>query len=79
MPIAIQRVVKHIPAEANARNNRTSIARQRYGKQTLSTTQDVFSMSPPPDYISSPVVNQESVIGEREWSESWAVKEKGFV
>jgi hypothetical protein len=29
MPIARQRVAKHIPVEANARNNRTSIARQR--------------------------------------------------
>jgi hypothetical protein len=29
MPIARQRVAKHIPAEANARNNSTFIARQR--------------------------------------------------
>jgi hypothetical protein len=42
MPIARQRVAKHIPAEANARNNTRSIARQRHGKQALSTIQAVF-------------------------------------
>jgi hypothetical protein len=42
-------------------------------------TTDVFSMDPPRDYISSPVVNHKSVIErEREWGESSAVKEKGF-
>jgi hypothetical protein len=35
MPIARQRVVKHIPAEANARNNKTFIARQQRGKKAL--------------------------------------------
>jgi hypothetical protein len=35
--IARQRLGKHIPAEAYARNNRTSIARQRISKQALST------------------------------------------
>jgi hypothetical protein len=44
MPIAKQRVAKHIPAEENSRNNRTSIARQRCGKQALSTIQAVFSV-----------------------------------
>jgi hypothetical protein len=40
---------------------------------------DILSMAPPPDYISSPVVNQKSVVEqEREWSESSAVKEEGF-
>jgi hypothetical protein len=53
MPIARQRVAKHISSEANARNNRTSIAKQRRGKQALSTIQDMFSMIPPGDYISS--------------------------
>jgi hypothetical protein len=38
---------------------------------------DVFSIGPPRDYISSPLVNQKSV-GEREWGESSAVKEEGF-
>jgi hypothetical protein len=42
MRIAWQRVAKHIPAEANARNNRRSIARQRRGKQALSAIQVVF-------------------------------------
>jgi hypothetical protein len=76
-PIARQRVAKHIPAESNARNNRTLIARQWRGKQALLTIQDVFSMDPPGDFISSLVVNQKSVV-EREWSESSAVKEEGF-
>jgi hypothetical protein len=31
-PIDKQRLGKHIPAEANARHNRTSIARQRISK-----------------------------------------------
>jgi hypothetical protein len=42
---------------------------------------DVFSMGPLRDYISSPVVNQRSVVErerEREWGESSAVKEEGF-
>jgi hypothetical protein len=40
---------------------------------------DVFSMCPPLDYTSSPVVNQKSVVErERKWGESWAVKEAGF-
>jgi hypothetical protein len=41
----------------------------------------MFSMSPPRDYITtrSPVLNQKWVVeGEREWSESSAVKEEGF-
>jgi hypothetical protein len=32
-PITRERLGKHIPAGANARNNRTSIARQRINKQ----------------------------------------------
>jgi hypothetical protein len=36
-------------------------------------TTDVFSMDPPRDCISSPVVERE-----REWSESSAVKEEGL-
>jgi hypothetical protein len=39
--IARQRVTRHIPAEANARNRR-STARQRRGKKALSTIQAVF-------------------------------------
>jgi hypothetical protein len=31
---AAQRAVKHVAAEANARNNRPSVARQRSGKHT---------------------------------------------
>jgi hypothetical protein len=44
MPIARQWVTKHIPAEANVRNNRKSVARQHCGKQGLSTIQAVFSV-----------------------------------
>jgi hypothetical protein len=43
MSVAKQRVVKHISAEPNAWNNR-SIARQRRGKQALSTIKAVFSV-----------------------------------
>jgi hypothetical protein len=39
-PIARQRVGKHVPAEANARKNRTSIARQRSSKHASLTIQD---------------------------------------
>jgi hypothetical protein len=35
--IARQRLGKHIPAQVNARDNRTSVARQRRGKHALST------------------------------------------
>jgi flagellar biosynthesis/type III secretory pathway chaperone len=41
--IARQRVGKHIPAEANARNNRTSNARQRISKHASLTIEAVFS------------------------------------
>jgi hypothetical protein len=42
-PIAKQRLGKHIPAEANARNNRTSIARQRISKHYSLSIEIVFS------------------------------------
>jgi hypothetical protein len=45
--IAGQRVAKHIPAEANAPNGRTSIGRQWRRKQALSIVEVVFSMDPP--------------------------------
>jgi hypothetical protein len=61
MPTARQKIAKHIPAEANARTNRTSTARQWRGKQALQTIQVVFSMVPPRNYISSSVVNHKSV------------------
>jgi hypothetical protein len=61
MPIARQRVAKHILAEANARN-RTSIARQRRSKHAFAKIEEaVFSVGPPRDCISSPVINQGSV------------------
>jgi hypothetical protein len=39
-PIARQRVDKHVPAEANARNSRTSIAKQRSCKHVYLTIED---------------------------------------
>jgi hypothetical protein len=79
MSTARQRVAKHIPAEGNARDNTTSIARQRRRKEALSTIRDMFSKGPPRDYISIPVVNQKPVVErEREWGVSSAVEEEGF-
>jgi hypothetical protein len=45
IPIAKQRVCKHIPAEANACNNRASIPRQRTSKHASLTKEAVFSAS----------------------------------
>jgi hypothetical protein len=42
IPIARQRLGKHIPAEANARYNRTSIGRQRISKHACLTVEAVF-------------------------------------
>jgi hypothetical protein len=42
-PIARQRFGKHIPVGANARNNRTSCARQRISKYASLTVEVVFS------------------------------------
>jgi hypothetical protein len=64
IPIARQRIAKHIPAEANTQNNRTFIARERpqyagYNRitsvvmqHTVNTTihEDVFSIGPAEDY-----------------------------
>jgi hypothetical protein len=41
--IARQRLGKYIPAGANARNNRTSIARQRISKHASLTIEAVFT------------------------------------
>jgi hypothetical protein len=41
--IARQQLGKHIPAEANSLNSRTSIARQRISKHTSLTIEAVFS------------------------------------
>jgi hypothetical protein len=43
IPIARQRLGKHIPAETNKRNNRTSIARQWISKHASLRTEAVFS------------------------------------
>jgi hypothetical protein len=44
--IARQRLAKHIPAEANERNNMTSTVRQRCRKHASSTIGAVFSVRP---------------------------------
>jgi hypothetical protein len=41
--IARQQLCKHIPTETNARNNRTSIVRQRTSKHASLTIEAVFS------------------------------------
>jgi hypothetical protein len=43
IPIARQRLGKHIPSQANARNSRTSIAMQWFSKHTSLITEAVFS------------------------------------
>jgi hypothetical protein len=43
IPIAMKRLGKHIPAEANVRNNRTSNARQQFSKHASLTIGAVFS------------------------------------
>jgi hypothetical protein len=51
-PFAKQRLCKHIPTEAYARSNRTSIARQRISKQAFSTMQKLcFLCGPCQDII----------------------------
>jgi hypothetical protein len=74
MPMARQRVSKHVPTTTN-----TSVAMKHAVNTTIE--EDVFSMGSPRDCmcISSAVVNQKSVVeGEQEWSMSSAVKEEGF-
>jgi hypothetical protein len=44
MPIARQRLGKHIFAEANARNNRAFITRKRISKHPSLTIEEVFSV-----------------------------------
>jgi hypothetical protein len=44
MPIARQRLSKHITAQANASKNRTSIARQQISKHSSLTRDAVFSV-----------------------------------
>jgi hypothetical protein len=46
IPIARQRLGKHIPVEANPCNNRTSIARQRITKHASLTIKAAFSAWP---------------------------------
>jgi hypothetical protein len=42
-PIARQRLGKHISAQANSRNDRMSVTRQRMSKHTSLTMEAVFS------------------------------------
>jgi hypothetical protein len=43
VPTAKQRLAKHIPAQADTRNNTTSIARQQINKNISLTIEAVFS------------------------------------
>jgi hypothetical protein len=43
VPIARQRICKHIPAESNDRKNKTSIVRKRISKHASLTREAVFS------------------------------------
>jgi hypothetical protein len=65
---------------SNAQRNRTPIARQRRGKHAFATIEETaFSMGPPREYISSPVLNQKSVVErDRDWSEFATVKVEEF-
>jgi hypothetical protein len=45
--IARKRLAKHIPAEANARNNKTSISRQQTSKHASLTTEGLSSLCGP--------------------------------
>jgi hypothetical protein len=45
IPIARQRLGKHIPAQSNSLNNRTSIARQNISKHMSLTIEAVFSVA----------------------------------
>jgi hypothetical protein len=49
-PTARQRLSKHIPAGVNARNSRTSIARQQIGKEAFSTIEYGVSALSLPSY-----------------------------
>jgi hypothetical protein len=46
-PIDRQRLGKHIPAEANASNNRTSITRQQISEEAFSTTEMLYFLCGP--------------------------------
>jgi hypothetical protein len=48
IPIARQRLCKHITARANALKNMTSIAQQRFSKHASLTTEAMFSMGSVP-------------------------------
>jgi hypothetical protein len=66
MPVARQRVAIHIPSEANARNNRRYIARQRRGKQALSIIETVFFRGVRAKWIYESLVRKLAVVEERE-------------
>jgi hypothetical protein len=92
IPIARQRLGKHIPAEANARNNRTSIARHRISKHASLTIEAMFSVWSVQigckEALSSRVSNEvvenwvefwrwQFKVIEKKWQErNWAVKRR---
>jgi hypothetical protein len=63
VPIARQRLCKHIPARANACENRTSIAGQRISKQAFLTIEAVFSAwSVRSGYIKTDLIEQHKTV-----------------
>jgi hypothetical protein len=68
--IARQRLGKHIPEEANARNNRTSIARLRINKHAFLTREAVSSACP------CKVVIKKGSVGKSQLSEAERVQLK---
>jgi hypothetical protein len=68
IPIARQQLGTHIPARANARNNRTSVARQQISKHGSLTTEAVFSVG------SVQVVIRKCSAGQNSSSRKWWVE-----
>jgi hypothetical protein len=74
--IARQRLCKHIPAEAYARNNRTPISMQRISKRTLSTIESLcFLRVPCRGVIKEQRGSFELVVGEN-WVQFWRWQSK---
>jgi hypothetical protein len=76
IPIARQRLGKHIPVEAYARNNSTSIAKQRVSKQAFSTIEgQCFLRGPCRWVIRGQRRSFERVVVEN-WAEFWRWKNR---
>jgi hypothetical protein len=82
--IARKRLGKHISAEAQARNNRTYIARQRFIKQPFSIERLGFLRGPCRGVIKGQrrsfelVVDELSTVVVKKWAEFWMLHSKVF-